>query len=94
MKSARRERGRKEARAGSGREGGLVVVASSWSWRQARRRPMWSPSSRLVMGSPTDGLFVLFRLANNFRGRKVLLVGQMETRHISYILGGIMFENT
>ena len=36
---------------------------------------------------------VLFRLADNFRAREVLLVGKMETRHISYFWGGIMFEN-
>ena len=33
------------------------------------------------------------RTADNFRGRKVLLVGQMEIRHTSYFLGVIMFKN-
>ena len=37
----------------------------------------------------TDCL-ILFPLADILRGQKVLFMGEMETCHISYFLGGIM----
>ena len=98
MKSTRGERGREERR-GAGRQwresegagrplgGGISCCSAVVVVEAARRRPMWSPSSRSIMSSP------LGRLADNFRGRKVPLVGHMENRHISYFLRRIMFEN-
>ena len=85
-----------EAKVRGGQWEGLIMVAPSWRYTSETANMV---SIVLVLGygllslCVTDCL-ILFRLADILRGRKVLLVVEMETRHISCFLGGIMFENT